>query len=104
MIVSGLSRRAFKHLAALETLIGKANVSAGKSTLDLHSHDESYHRTRAPDAVVFPTSTAQVADVAKYCYEHQLPIIPFGLGSGFEGGITAPTGGVSVSMAKMNSV
>jgi D-lactate dehydrogenase (cytochrome) len=72
--------------------------------IDQHSHDESYHRTRAPDAVVFPTSTAQVADVAKYCYEHELPIIPFGLGSGFEGGITAPTGGISVSMAKMNSV
>ena len=45
-----------------------------------------------------------MADVARYCYEHELPIIPFGLGSGFEGGITAPQGGISVSMARMNSV
>ena len=45
-----------------------------------------------------------MAKVAKYCYDNELPIIPFGLGSGFEGGITAPAGGVSVSMAKMNKV
>ncbi|CAG5098481.1 Oidioi.mRNA.OKI2018_I69.XSR.g15707.t1.cds [Oikopleura dioica] len=96
MIVNALSKRTFKHLASLEGLIGKANVSAGQSTLYLHSHDESYHRTRAPDAVVFPTCTEDVAKVAKYCYDNELPIIPFGLGSGFEGGITAPAGGVSV--------
>ena len=27
------------------------NVSTGKSVLDLHSHDESYHRCRSPDCV-----------------------------------------------------
>ena len=29
-------------------------------------------------------------------------MIPFGLGSGFEGGITAPHGGVSIDLRRMN--
>ena len=31
-----------------------------------------------------------------------MPIIPFGLGSGFEGGITAPHGGVTLNLRRMN--
>ena len=29
-------------------------------------------------------------------------MIPFGLGSGFEGGITAPHGGVTLNLRRMN--
>ena len=31
-------------------------------------------------------------------------MIPWGLGSGFEGGVTAPNGGVTINMRRMNQV
>ena len=34
----------------------------------------------------------------------QIPMIPYGLGSGFEGGITTPYGGVSIDLRRMNQV
>ncbi len=42
-----------------------------------------------PDVVIFPESTDQVSNCACLCNEHTTPIIPFGTGTGLEGGITA---------------
>ena len=57
---------------------------------------------RSPDAVLFPATTNEVSKIAKYCHSNRIPMIPFGLGSGFEGGITAPHGGVSIDLRRMN--
>jgi len=70
----------------------------------VRSHDESYHRCRSPDCVTFPANAEEVSRIARFCYDNSVPIIPFGLGSGFEGGITAPFGGVTVNMHRMNRV
>ena len=40
-----------------------------------------------PDVVVFPTSTQDVSLVAKACTEMRAPMIPFGTGTGMEGGV-----------------
>jgi FAD/FMN-containing dehydrogenase len=40
-----------------------------------------------PDAVVFPENVFQISTLLKFCNEHKIPIIPYGVGSGFEGGI-----------------
>jgi D-lactate dehydrogenase (cytochrome) len=42
-----------------------------------------------PAAVVFPRSTAEVSQCAKLCNDAKVPIIPFGTGTGMEGGVTA---------------
>ncbi len=39
-----------------------------------------------PDVVIFPESTDQVSNCACLCNEHTTPIIPFGTGTGLEGG------------------
>jgi len=44
---------------------------------------------QAPDVVVFPESTEEVSMVAKLCSENATPMIPFGTGTGMEGGVTA---------------
>lgn len=38
---------------------------------------------------MWPTSTELVSEVVKLCDEHVIPVIPFGTGTGFEGGVTA---------------
>lgn len=46
-------------------------------------------RCRPPDVVVFPRSVEEVSALAKVCHQHHLPIIPFGTGTGLEGGVGA---------------
>ena len=42
-----------------------------------------------PDVVIFPRSTQEVSECARVCSESHLPIIPFGTGTGLEGGVNA---------------
>ena len=42
-----------------------------------------------PDAVVFPSNVEQVSQLLKMCNKHKIPVIPYGVGSGLEGGINA---------------
>ena len=42
-----------------------------------------------PDVVLFPTTAQEVSECAKVCHSHRVPIIPFGTGTGLEGGISA---------------
>jgi len=37
--------------------------------------------------VIFPTSTEQISEIHKYCFKNEIGIIPYGQGSGFEGGV-----------------
>ena len=59
------------------------------SVRDHHSHDESYHQQVMPNVVVFPQNVEQVSEVAKLCYSKGIHIIPFGTGTGLEGGVNA---------------
>ena len=44
-------------------------------------------RPNLPDVVIFPQNTDDVSRCAKFCYEHDVTMIPFGTGTGLEGGI-----------------
>lgn len=46
-------------------------------------------RCQPPDAVVWPQTAEQVSQVAALCYDQGVPIIPFGTGTGLEGGVCA---------------
>lgn len=46
-------------------------------------------RCHPPDVVVFPRCVEEVSALAKVCHKHHLPIIPFGTGTGLEGGVGA---------------
>jgi D-lactate dehydrogenase (cytochrome) len=70
-----------------------------------HGRDESaFTQVPPPAAVVFAESTADVALVVKACAEHQVPVIPFGVGSSLEGHLLAVQGGVSIDLTRMNRV
>ncbi|KAM8955218.1 putative D-lactate dehydrogenase, mitochondrial isoform 6-T7 [Lycaon pictus] len=47
------------------------------------------HRCQPPDVVVWPQNVEQVSRLAALCYSQGLPIIPFGTGTGLEGGVCA---------------
>ncbi|NBC33772.1 MAG: FAD-binding protein [Alphaproteobacteria bacterium] len=69
-----------------------------------HGRDESYHDLAAPDAVAFPRSTGEVAAIVAACARHRVPVIAFGTGTALEGGVAAPTGGVSIDLGGMDRI
>jgi len=62
------------------------------------------HESQLPDGVVFAETKEDVQKVVKICSEHKCPIIPFGVGSSFEGHLNAPFGGISIDMNNMNKI
>lgn len=80
----------------------KGKTSRGSDILAQHSHDESFHLPSQPDIVVFAESTDDVSECLAICTRHQLPVIPFGVGTSLEGHVNALHGGVSLDMSRMN--
>jgi D-lactate dehydrogenase len=56
------------------------------------------------DAVVFPTSTEEVAAVLGWCYEHDVPLTARGGGTGLAGGAIPVDGGVVLGFERLNRV
>ncbi|MBK96834.1 MAG: FAD-binding oxidoreductase [Planctomycetaceae bacterium] len=79
-------------------------VSVDPEILNDHGHDVSRHETQAPQAVVFPTSTEEVAAIVRLCHQHRVPVIPFGTATAVEGGVVAIHGGVAIDLMQMNSI
>ena len=46
----------------------------------------------------------RTSPVAKLCFEHEIPLIPYGAGSSLEGHLLAVAGGVSLDLSQMNHV
>lgn len=57
-----------------------------------------------PDCVVWPSSSAQVAQILSYCNENGVPIVPYGGGSGVCGGTVPIHGGVVIDMKRMRAL
>ncbi|XP_063052977.1 probable D-lactate dehydrogenase, mitochondrial [Engraulis encrasicolus] len=97
--------RTVEHvISAFRSVVGDDGVSLGQTVREQHGKDESVHRCQPPDVVVFPRSVEEVSSLAKICHHHRLPIIPFGTGTGLEGGVGAVKGGVCFSLRMMDQV
>ncbi|XP_075931414.1 putative D-lactate dehydrogenase, mitochondrial isoform X1 [Anarhichas minor] len=91
-------------LSAFRSICGEDGVSLGEAVREQHGKDESVHRCCPPDVVLFPRCVEEVSSLAKICSRHRLPIIPFGTGTGLEGGVCAVKGGVCFSLRNMDQV
>lgn len=79
-------------------------LSTAPAVREQHGKDESWHPAHAPDAVAFPASTEEVAEIVRICTRHRTPIIPFGTGTSLEGHLMAIQGGISLDMSRMNRI
>ncbi|KAF5922321.1 probable D-lactate dehydrogenase, mitochondrial isoform X3 [Diceros bicornis minor] len=89
---------------ALKAVVGSPHVSTAAVVREQHGHDESVHRCQPPDAVVWPQNVEQVSRLAALCYGQGVPIIPFGTGTGLEGGVCAVQGGVCINLTHMDRI
>ncbi len=90
-------------VAELKALLGE-RVSTSAAVREHHGKDESYFPYALPDVVTFVKTTEEVRDVVSICRRHQVPMIPFGVGTSLEGHILAVQGGVSIDLSQMNQV
>jgi len=81
-----------------------ANCSTALVVREQHGRDESSFSAPPPSAVVFAESTRDVADAVKLASDHNVPVIPFGVGSSLEGHLLAVQGGISIDVSRMNKV
>ena len=56
------------------------------------------------DAVVLPATTEEVARTLAWCYEHDVPLIPRGGGSGYAGGAVPLDGGIVLGLERLSRV
>ncbi len=90
-------------MADLRALVGE-RCTTNPTQLEHHGHDESWHASGEPDAVVFPLTTDEVSAVVAAAARHRSPVVPFGIGSALEGHVNAIHGGVSIDLSRMNRV
>jgi hypothetical protein len=57
-----------------------------------------------PDFVVWPENTKQVSDVVKIANDEEIPVVPFGEGSGVLGGAVPINGGIVIDIKRMNRI
>ncbi len=69
-----------------------------------HANTLTWIDNQAPDMVVYPETTEEISAIVKLCAAHDVPVVPFGTGTSFEGHVNAPFGGVSVDTSMMKRV
>jgi glycolate oxidase subunit GlcD len=93
-------------LKQLSRLIGAEHVlqaPPAQSPYNFDCSDSGVARGRA-DAVALPGSAQEVAAVVAWCYEHDVPIVPRGGGTGLVGGAVPTRGGVVLSLERLRGV
>lgn len=91
-----------QHAAALRRIVGRMDVLDSPVALSTYAGDATPVEGRA-DLVVFPSSTEEVAAVARYCSGHGLAMTARGSGTDLSGG-AVPHGGVVVTLTRMNRI
>jgi len=89
--------------SALAAMVGNRLVTS-LAVRQQHANTLTWIENQAPDMVVYPESTEEVARIVKLCAAHDVPVVPFGTGTSFEGHVNAPFGGVSVDTSMMKRI
>lgn len=89
--------------AALGALLGD-RVSNRPGDRDQHAHSEAWYPATLPDAVVWPETTAEVAEIVRICARENVPVVAWGTGTSLEGHALAVRGGITLDMSRMASV
>ena len=78
-------------------------VSTDPEDLICYSFDASGIEN-TPSAVVWPKYTDDVVKVMKHAYEHNIPVVPRGAGTGVTAGAVPSKGAIILSFEKMNRI
>ncbi len=90
---------------ACREIVGEGGVISTPDELRVYDCDALiFHHRAAPDLVVLPTSTEQVAALVRLCIREGMPFLPRGAGTGLSGGATPSHGGVLIVLTRMTRI
>lgn len=92
------------QLEELARIVGEENVLTSPEDLRTYSYDGTTTWIHAPDVVIFPTSTEQVAAVMRLANAERIPVTPRGGATNVSGGSVPIQGGISLCTTKMNRI
>jgi D-lactate dehydrogenase (cytochrome) len=90
-------------LAALSALLGDRLVTS-QADRTQHGRNETYYPDAPPDAVAYPETTEDVAQIIRICAQHDCPVVAVGAATSLEGQHLPVHGGISLDMNRMNRV
>jgi glycolate oxidase len=89
----------------LTALLGPARVVTGADVSEDDWHDESLvAHWHAPDVVVLPHSSAEVAEIITIAREFAMPVTARGAGTGLAGACVPREGGILIAFREMSAV
>ncbi|MDH5292755.1 MAG: FAD-binding oxidoreductase [Acidimicrobiia bacterium] len=89
---------------SLREIVGADRLSVTDADRDLHAHDDSYNEPVRPDLVVWPRSTAEVAEIARLANETSTPITAWGAASSAGGHVIPVRRGIVMDFEQMNRI
>lgn len=90
-------------LGQLVALLGEGKVSLRSADIEVHSTDKWY-ASHPPDLVVFAESAEDVSKVMRFAARAKIPVTTRGAGVGYVGGCVPVSGGIVLSVARMNRI
>ncbi len=91
-------------LAALSSVVGADGVLTSPEDLVPYSFDGTAALKQRPRAVIFPRSTAQVAECVALAAKAQTPIVTRGSGTGLSGGSVPTPGSIVLCLTHMDAI
>ena len=97
----------------LEEVVGSDHISTAESDKLIYSTDwfwlpqmwlDRGQPLRTPDYIVHPGNAAEIAEIMRIANAYKVPVIPWGGGSGSQGGALSIYGGIILDMKRMNRV
>ena len=94
-------------------IVGYEDVTVREAELLAYSMDfylvpqlwiDRHQPLQKPDFIVFPESAAEIARIHKLAARHGIAVIPYGGGTGSQGGVVPLYGGIIIDMKKMDQI
>jgi glycolate oxidase subunit GlcD len=92
------------QLDELRALLGESGVLASAAARFTYEADALTLERHAPDAIVLPRTTDEVAALVRWARTHDVPVNASGAGTGLAGGATPDYGGLVLSLNRMDQV
>jgi alkyldihydroxyacetonephosphate synthase len=97
----------------LEEVVGADHISTRETDRLVYATDwfwlpqmwlDRGQTPRKPDYIVHPASAEEVSEIIKIANTYRLPVIPYGGGSGSQGGALPIYGGIIMDLKRMNKI
>ncbi len=97
----------------LADVVGESFVSVDETDKLIYSADWSWmpqmwldrgQPLMTPDYIVHPNSAEEIAEILEIANKYRIPVVPFGGGSGTQGGAMPLFGGIVLDMKRMNKI